>query len=117
MDIHDILDLDCRVEKQRALLVKELMKVPVVSKHYQETPEIEGLEKIIGIMCRKYNVTVISIIPTYIPDERNIYCLEGLVNVDPVRVYGISLYEVLAKTLIMFNDKIKSKIAKERKKY
>ena len=119
MKVAQVLDVDFRTEEGREAVQAMLLKIPAIAKRHDEDAQVplESLEKVIGMICRKYNVMIWYITPTYIPGEVNMYSVT-LKTTDTLQwlnnVYGCCLYEAVAKTTIALYAYVKSgKVAKK----
>ena len=101
MKTEQILDLDYRIEENKATIAKVLAKIPPLAE-YDEVP-LEALEKVLAYITKKYAIMIQYICPTYVKGNDPIYCV-SLKIVEPYQwlgnVYGQCLYEVIAKTAI-----------------
>lgn len=114
MTTEQILALDMRVDGNREKLQKVLSKIKPFAK-YEKVP-LEMIEKLIGKMCRKYNVRVQYMFITR-NDDCDYYTLS--VKRDDTHewigsVYGITLYEVFAKLAVMLYALVKKGEIPER---
>jgi uncharacterized membrane protein YjdF len=116
----EILDLDCREEKNKAIIQKVLRQLKPLSK-YSEEEEIPlmAIEKVIKIMSSKYYVRIQALVPDiWVNHDLDIWRGEIINEVDYKQkfIYGASIYEVLAKAAILIYSGVKKKEYKERKK-
>lgn len=114
MTINQVLDLDCREEESKEVIQKYLKKIKPLSKYGDdEDVPYNKVEKVITILSKKYDMRVREIVPDVwsgedgiiiwrvtLIDNKTLYTL-GI-------IYGLSLYEVLAK-LAIFMYYIKDK--------
>lgn len=121
----DILHIDCRTEEGYHKLQKYLLKIPQLKKSYEKQqsgekelwnlsgiPE-EVLERLLHMFCIKKGYQVMNIQPFYGKghDEFVFYTasakrIDGHVWIG--NVYGKSLYETLAKLIIMIYADIRN---------
>ena len=111
--IEKMLNLDCREEADQQVLQKVLHNIKPLAKFDGKIPQSK-IEKLLGLICRRYYVDV-KIIPVYIHENVDIYhniVTTGITKL--VDVYGCSIYEVLAKTVIWLFNAIKNKELERR---
>ena len=88
------------------------------NKYSDEEVPIDALEKVIRIMTRKYLIRIRSISPDIWSNKDSDIWRCEVVNDKTLEliknVYGISLYEVLAKTAILMYSEIKKERLKVR---
>lgn len=119
MKTEDILNLDCTVkgnrEKLNRFMCKNIKPVKRITGEDEET-SIESLEYVLHGLCIKYGYKTQGI-QTYIEDNKQfVYYNQSVIRIRETRdwigyVYGKTLWEVVAKTII----KIYADILKERK--
>lgn len=120
MTINQVIGLDCREEKNYEIVQKYLKKIKPLSKYKDiEDVPIYKIEKVIKILSKKYNMRVRDISPDiWSNDEEVIWNItlidDGNLHICGI-IYGLSLYEVLAKAAIYMYD-IKNKIGKRKVK-
>lgn len=106
MTTEQILQLDCREQKNREIIQKVLRKIRPLSKCPvgQDVP-FEKLERCMQVLNEKYNLFCRELFPdTHSGDKYVIWrsTIINLSNLDTVgSAYGCTLYEVMAKTVIM----------------
>ena len=92
-----------------------LKKIKPLSK-YSDEDEIpfNALEKVITIMCKKYRMRIQDFVPDMLSNDSNTIWRATLINETNLKtidmVYGISLYEVFAKTAIRLYAEVKKGI-------
>lgn len=108
-DLNYLVDLDYREERSRKIIEAELKKIKPFKKFEHEIP-FEALEKLIGVIQKKYNMFIREIVPDESANEKfmiwrcSIYDLKNLRLIR--NVYGISMYELFCKVvLVMFENK------------
>lgn len=104
MTIKWVINLDCREEENWGILQKYLKKIKPLSKYKDiEDVPIYKIEKVITILLKKYNIRIRDIVPDVwsgdIPIWRCAIIYDKTLR-QLVTVYGLSLYEVLAKAAI-----------------
>lgn len=119
MKTNSILELDCRDEDNMEVIQEVLRQLKPLSKYSDdEIIPIEALEKVIRIMTRKYLVRIRSIMPDiWANKEYDIWRCEVVNdhNLELIgNVYGVSLYEVMAKTAILIYSQIKKERLEHR---
>lgn len=119
MTTKEVMNLDYRKEETKEIIQKVLRQIKPLSK-YSDEDEVpfNALEKIITIMCKKYCVRIQELIPDVLSNDRNIIWRAKLINESNLEVidiiYGISIYEVFAKTTIRLYTEVKKKGTKTR---
>ena len=105
--LKEVLESDFRTEEGKQKVQELLHKIKPLSKCEGDVP-LEKLEKLIGLLSRKYNVGVNNIELHTIPHNENVYCAR-LCKYKPFvqigKVYGYCVYELYAKIAIMLYDK------------
>lgn len=112
MKTEQILNLDYRKEESKEIIQKVLRKIKPLSKYSEEDQvPLEAIEKLIRVLCQKYEIMPQWMNMTYNNDTLSIYSIgvktttkhEWLGN-----VYGMCLYETFAKLAIKLYSEIKS---------
>ena len=110
MTTSDIIQLDCRDEKQREIIQKVLRQIKPLSRYSDEVP-FEAIEKAIVIMSKKYNVRIRDFVPDVWSNETETVWKAVIVNEDDLSIvaviYGISLYELFAKCAIQMYSMVR----------
>lgn len=119
MKTEDVLNLDYREEESKNIIQNVLRQLKPLSKYSdEEEVPIDALEKVIRIMTRKYLIRIRSIMPDIWSNKDNDIWRCEIVNDKNLEliknIYGISLYEVLAKTAILMYSEIKKERLKVR---
>lgn len=112
MKVKEILELDCRKEENKTLLQKALFHIPVVAKKCSKQEEVpmEVLEKVAGVIGRKYYIDIKYIVPLHIPNNCNMYrVMIANSALEIGNVYGSSLYEALAKAVVCMYYQVEQK--------
>ena len=120
MKISEIINLDFTVKANREKIQDKLKEMKVFEKYSdeQEIP-ISAIEKAIKVMSVKYYIRVQGIYSDVWANEKRIVwnCKvlseENLSNLS--NIYGICIYEVLAKSCIVMYSMIKLKKVQRRK--
>ena len=118
MTTNELLQLDCRIESNKAILQKALKHLKPLSRYEKEIP-IESLEKVIFATSRKYEVSIKDVRPSPFSNARESIWHSSIIDdrrpLSPYDVYGISIYEVLCKSVIKMHSMVKKNEVKERK--
>lgn len=122
MTTNQILNLDCREEENKEIIQKVLRQIKPLSRFSDEEEiPIEALEKAITIMCKKYNIRIRDISPDIWSADKKIIWRANIISdknlMSRGNVYGISMYEVLAKSAIKLYSEIRLGIATVRENY
>lgn len=105
--IYNLLNLNCNEQHNRQQLDMVLHKIKPFAK--EEKVPIEKMEKLIGLICRKYDVSIKEIYISYIPHNTDIYKVTVLIGLSkPKIIYGGSMYELFAKLCIYLYDLAKA---------
>lgn len=115
MTTKEILNLDYREEKNQKIIQKVLRQIKPLSKYSDEYDiPFEAIEKAITIMCKKYLMRVKEFTPDVLSNKNHTIWRVTLMNETNFKtidmVYGISLYEVFAKTAIRLYAEVKKGI-------
>lgn len=118
MTTKDIMNLDWRKEKDRAIIQKVLRQIKPLSKYSDEYDiPLDAIEKAITVMCKRYNMIVRDFFPDMFGNDEHTIWRATLINDKTFKkiddVYGISLYEIFAKIAIRLFAEVK-KGAKRR---
>lgn len=115
MTIKEIINLDCREEENKELIQRALRKIKPLS-NYSEDEEIpsEKIEKLIWKMSLKYKMRIRSIMTDIWSNDKSIIWNVYIVNEEDlsdfhVCIYGITMYEVLAKVALFMYSKRKER--------
>ncbi len=111
MKTEQILNLDYRKEESQKIIQKVLKKIKPLSKYSDEFVPLEAIEKLIRVLCQKYEITPQWMTMSYFESTLSIYSI-GVKTTTKHEwlgtVYGIYLYEVFAKLAIKMYSEIKS---------
>lgn len=110
MKLSQMLQLDCTVDANKQKIQQMLKRIKPLSKFKNDVP-FEYLEKTIKRLGERTKIVVGSIVPDIDSNSKIIIWRCEIVNLKNfnlvVSVYGCSLYEVLAKTIIVLYSKAK----------
>lgn len=113
MKTEDILNLDLRKEENKEIIQKVLKLIKPLSRFSGEIP-FEGIEKAIVIMSKKYKMRIRDITPDVWSNENNTIWRAVIINEENLKtmgvIYGISLYELFAKTAILMYAEVRKGI-------
>lgn len=115
LSTQEILNLDYRVEENRKIIQKCLRVIKPLAKcpEDEDVPQ-EMLERAFLVICRKYNFFPRTLLPdVYAADKEIIWRVEihDLTNLKTCGAcYGASLYELIAKAVIMAYALSKQKV-------
>ena len=120
MTTKDILNLDFRKKESQEILQKALRRIKKFSEYDKsKNIPIEDLEKMAMSIQKKYKIRIQWITPTF-PDVNEILYTTSIRNDENYKficnVYALSLYELLAKVLIVFYTEVKKGELAERTK-
>lgn len=112
MTTNQILSLDYRDEENQKAIQKALRQIKPLSKYSDECEiPFSALEKAVTVMCKKYLLHIRDIVADARANDENMIWRAALIDETTLRlvynVYGISLYEVLAKTAIGLYAEVK----------
>lgn len=110
MTTSQILQLDCRIQSNAEIIEKVLRKIKPLSKSLEDQPvPLEKLEKCIKVLCNKYNYIVPAIYPDLKSGDKVVIWKCRIVDgrtIDDVGIaYGCTLYECIAKAVILLYSK------------
>lgn len=122
MTTNQILNLDYREEENKEIIQKVLRQIKPLSRFSEEKEiPIEALEKAITVICKKYNIRIRDISPDIWSADKKIIWRACIISDKDLKtrgnIYGISMYEVLAKSAIKLYSEIKLGIATVREDY
>lgn len=117
MTTKEVMNLDCRNEKGRVIIQKVLRQIKPLSKYSDESDiPLDAIEKAINVMCKKYIVSVRELVPDAFSNHEHTIWRATLINDKNLKViesvYGISLYEVLAKVAIRLFAEVRKGVQK-----
>ncbi len=111
MKTEQILNLDYRKEESQEIIQKVLTKIKPLSKYSDEFVPLEAIEKLIRVLCQKYEITPQWMTMSYHEPILGIYSIGVKTTTDHKwlgTVYGMCLYEVFAKLAIKMYSEVKS---------
>lgn len=115
MTIKELLDLDCRESESNEIIQEYLKKIKPLAKYkgVEDVP-IYKIEKVISVLSKNYNMRVRDFVPDVWSNESETIWRATVVDDRNLRmsiIYGLSLYEILAKTAIYMYS-IREKISR-----
>lgn len=115
MTTNQIINLDCRIEENQEIIQKVLRQIKPLSKYSDECDiPFSALEKAITVMCKKYCMRIRDFVPDVWSNKSNTIWRATLINETNLKiidiVYGVSLYEVFAKSAIRLYAEVKKGI-------
>ena len=119
MDLDKVLSADWRTKSGRQLVLDVLAKIKPISKYAADGGQIPlvKIERLVWTIVERYEVDVVWIFVSH--DDAGMRYTVSVRSKQPgvtyKIVYGITLYEVMAKVAITMWDLIKRKIIKQKK--
>lgn len=115
MTTNEVMNLDCTEKKNQEIIQRVLRQIKPLSKYSDEEDiPFDAIEKAITVMCKKYIMKVNYIVPDMLANDEHTIWRVWLINDSNLKtiemVYGISLYEVFAKTAIRLYAEVKKGI-------
>ena len=115
MTTNQVINLDCREKKNQEIIQKVLKQIKPLSRYSDEEQiPFSALEKVITIMCKKYCMRIRDFTPDIWSNESHTIWRATLINETNLKtiddVYGITLYEVFAKSAIRLYSEVKKGI-------
>ena len=116
MTTNEVMNLDCRKEENKEIIQKVLRQIKPLSKYSDECDiPFEAIEKAITVMCKKYMMRLNDLSPDVWSNKDHTIWRAWLINDTNLKtidmVFGITLYEVLAKTAIKLYAEVKKGIS------
>jgi hypothetical protein len=112
MKTEQILNLDYRKKESQEIIQKVLRKIKPLSKYPDESNvPIEAIEKLIRVLCQKYEIAPQWMTMSYFEPTLGIYSIGIKTTTEHEwlgTVYGMCLYEVFAKLAIKMYSEVKS---------
>lgn len=103
MTTNQIMELDCREEENCRIIQKVLKQIKPLSKEVGIVP-LEKLEKLVTVLSKRYNMRVRDLVPDVWSNSNESIWRATIIDDNNLRtiklVYGLSVYEVFAKTAI-----------------
>lgn len=108
MTTHDILQLDCRTDKNKEIIQRVLRKIKPLANCSEEQVPLHKIERCMQILCKKHDYVVTLYADPSSNDKSIIWrCAViqyGRSVTSGVNVYGCSVYEAIAKaTVLMYS--------------
>ena len=105
MTTNQILQLDCREERNIKIIQKVLKKIGPLSKYSgEEQVPFEKVEKLVTVLSKRYNIRVKDFIPDVWSNDNESIWMATIVDDNTLQtiklVFGLSVYEVFAKAAI-----------------
>lgn len=117
MKTKQILELDCRIQKNREAVQRALRCIkPLAKCNPQCDVPLDKVEKLVRLMLNKYQAEIVWIFVSH-DDENMLYTisLRGVSATEQYQpVYGITLYEVMCKCAIYMWSLVKQGAFEER---
>lgn len=115
MTTNQVINLDCREEENQKIIQKVLRQIKPLSKYSDECDiPFSAIEKAITVMCKKYCMRIREFTPDVWANDKHTIWRATLINETNLKtidmVYGISLYEVFAKSAIRLYAEVKKGI-------
>lgn len=115
MTTKEIINLDYREKKNQEIIQKVLRQIKPLSRYSEECDiPFEALEKAIVVMCKKYTMRMNKLEPDVWANDKHIIWKVWLINDSNLKtidmIYGITLYEVFAKSAIRLYAEVKKGI-------
>lgn len=112
MKTEQILNLDYRKKENQEIIQKVLRKIKPFSKYSDKSNvPIEAIEKLIRVLCQKYEIAPQWMTMSYFEPTLGIYSIGIKTTTEHEwlgTVYGMCLYEVFAKLAIKMYSEVKS---------
>lgn len=111
MNIEEILNLDCSDGTDE--LIEELTNIKPLRKAFLREGDIkiEYIEKVIRLIDKKYNFGIRSLVPDCGSNNNNIVWRATILDYKSIKImkhiFGLTLYEVMAKVAIYMYYKSK----------
>ena len=117
MTTKEVMNLDYRKEENKEIIQKVLRQIKPLSRYSDECDiPFEAIEKAIVVMCKKYNMRVREFMPDVWTNDKHAIWRASIINERNYKtidnVFGITLYEVFAKTAIRLYAEVKKGMAK-----
>jgi len=115
MTTKEVINLDYREKKNQEIIQKVLRQIKPLSRYSDECEiPFDALEKAITVMCKKYMMQLHDLTPNVLANNEHVIWRANLINETNLEtidmVYGISLYEVFAKSAIRLYAEVKKGI-------
>lgn len=112
MKTKDVLQLDCRIEENQKIIQRVLRQIKPLAK-FSESVEIplSAIEKALFVMYHKYGIKIHTMWPSCDGNSKQAIWCSRIMAKDGVHildsVYGISVYETVAKSAIRIYAEIR----------
>lgn len=112
MTTKQVMNLDCRDEENQEIIQRVLRQIKPLSRYSDECDiPFEAIEKAITVMCKKYNMRIREFVPDVWANKEHTIWRAVLIDERDLSiidlVYGITLYEVFAKSAIRLYAEVK----------
>lgn len=111
MKTNEILNLDYRKKESQEIIQKVLTKIKPLSKYSGETVPLEAIEKLVCVLCQKYEIVPQWMMMSFDEPIIGIYSIGVKTTTNHKwlgTVYGMCIYEVFAKLAIKMYSEVKS---------
>lgn len=114
MKTQDVLQLDCRKEENKAIIQKVLRQIKPLSKFSDESEiPLSAIERAMQVMDCKYGIYVDYLKPDDHANRSGVIWRAEIKDSKTYKVldmvYGLSMYEVLAKATIRIYAEVRSR--------
>ena len=115
MTTNQVMNLDCREKENQEIIQKVLRQIKPLSRYSDEEDiPFSAIEKAITVMCKKYCMRLRDFVPDVWANKSYTIWRATLINEINLKtidiVYGITLYEVFAKSAIRLYAEVKKGI-------
>lgn len=120
MNAKEILNLDCREEKNKRIIQEHLRKIKPFSKYSIDTDiPLQKLERCFKVLCNNYGIfPKPDFIDTNSSNDGIIYCIGFFDQRDGYKqikkCFGVSLYELFSKAVILLYELSKTRDKKKK---
>ena len=115
MKTNQIMNLDCRKEENKEIIQKALRQIKPLSKYKNDFIPFSAIEKAILVMTKKYNMHIREFVLDTWSNSHNSIWRVVIINDNDLSVidviYGVTLYEVFAKSAIRMYTEVKKGIS------
>lgn len=110
MTTEQIMELDYRESESKEIIQKVLKKIKPLSKYsVEEDVVLKDIEKVIFVICKKYDTRVVLRTDVFANDNNIVWRAAVIYETDISIVYGISIYEIMAKVAIRIYSFVRNK--------
>lgn len=115
MTTKQVMNLDCRERENQEIVQKVLKQIKPLSKYSDEEDiPFSAIEKAITVMCKKYCMRIRDFVPDVWSNKSYTIWRATLIDDTNLKtievVYGVTLYEVFAKSAIRLYKEVKKGI-------